>query len=57
MIKVKDIIGALEKKYPKINAESWDNVGLIVGKLNQEVKKVQFSLDATDKSHRKCNKK
>lgn len=50
MIKVKDIIGALEKKYPKINAESWDNVGLIVGKLNQEVKKVQFSLDATDRA-------
>ena len=39
MIKVKDIIGDLEKKYPKVNAESWDNVGLIVGKLNQEVKK------------------
>ena len=50
MIKVKDIIGVLEKKYPKINAESWDNVGLIVGKLNQEVKKVQFSLDATDRA-------
>ena len=49
IIKVKDIIGNLEKKYPKANAESWDNVGLIVGKLNQEVRKVQLSLDTTDK--------
>lgn len=49
ILKVKDIIGNLEKKYPKANAESWDNVGLIVGKLNQEVRKVQLSLDATDK--------
>lgn len=50
IIKVKDIMGVLEKKYPKVNAENWDNVGLIVGKLNQEVKKVQLSLDATDKA-------
>lgn len=50
ILKVKDIIGSLEKKYPKVNAESWDNVGLIVGKLNQEVRKVQLSLDATDKA-------
>lgn len=48
IIKVKDIISVLEKKYSKNNAENWDNVGLLVGKLNQEVKKVQFSLDATD---------
>ena len=47
ILKVKDIIGNLEKKYPKAN---WDNVGLIVGKLNQEVRKVQLSLDATDKA-------
>lgn len=50
ILKVKDIIGNLEKKYSKANAESWDNVGLIVGKLNQEVSKVQLSLDATDKA-------
>lgn len=50
ILKVKDIIGNLEKKYPKVNAENWDNVGLIVGKLNQEVKKVQLSLDTTDKA-------
>lgn len=50
ILKVKDIIGNLEKKYPKANAENWDNVGLIVGKLNQEVRKVQLSLDTTDKA-------
>lgn len=48
IIKVKDIVSILEKKYPKNNAENWDNVGLLVGKLNQEVRKIQFSIDATE---------
>ncbi|MDO4588450.1 MAG: Nif3-like dinuclear metal center hexameric protein [Fusobacterium sp.] len=47
-MKVKDIVSILEKKYPKNNAENWDNVGLLVGKLNQEVRKIQFSIDATE---------
>lgn len=50
MIMVKDIINMLEEKFPKANAEEWDNVGLLVGGLKQEVKKVQLSIDATEKS-------
>lgn len=46
-MKVRDIINILERKFPKINAEDWDNVGLLIGDYNREVKKIQFSLDAT----------
>ena len=47
-IRVADIIRKLEKKFPKSNAESWDNVGLLVGSATDEVRKVQISLDATE---------
>ncbi|WP_261666752.1 Nif3-like dinuclear metal center hexameric protein, partial [Fusobacterium necrophorum] len=30
-MKTKDFISILEKKYPKVLAEEWDNVGLLVG--------------------------
>lgn len=38
-MKTRDIINILEKKFPKINAEEWDNVGLLIGNYNKEVKK------------------
>jgi len=43
----RDIINILEKKFPKINAEEWDNVGLLVGDYDKEVKKIQFSIDVS----------
>ena len=46
-MKTRDIINILEKKFPKINAEEWDNIGLLIGDYDKEVKKIQFSLDAT----------
>jgi len=46
-MKTRDIINILEKKFPKINAEEWDNVGLLVGDYDKEVKKIQFSIDAS----------
>lgn len=45
-----EIIKILENKFPKNNAEDWDNVGLIVGHNKKNVKKIQFSLDVTEKS-------
>lgn len=48
MIKLKNIIRRLEKKYPQNLKEDWDNVGLILGDSNQEIKKIQLSLDVTD---------
>lgn len=46
-MKARDIIKILENKYPCKNAEEWDNVGLILGDYDKEVKKIQFSIDAT----------
>lgn len=46
-MKARDIINILEKKFPRTNAEEWDNVGLLIGDYDKEIKKIQFSLDAT----------
>lgn len=46
----KRIINKLELAYPKENAESWDNVGLTIGNRKKEIKKIQISLDATEKA-------
>lgn len=45
----KKIINFLEEKYPKSNAEAWDNVGLLVGNSDKDIKKIQISMDATEK--------
>lgn len=46
----KKIINFLEEKYPRSNAEEWDNVGLLVGNMDKEIKKIQISIDATEKA-------
>ena len=46
----KDIINFLEEKYPRSNAKEWDNVGLLVGNNKKDVKKIQLSIDATEKA-------
>lgn len=46
-MKTRNIIKIIEDKYPCINAEEWDNVGLLIGDYDKEIKKIQFSLDAT----------
>ncbi len=51
---VQDIVKRIEKKYPKNHAESWDNVGLLVGRKDSEVKKIQISLDATEEVIKKA---
>jgi len=47
-MKIKSLIKKLEKKFSKNIAESWDNVGLLVGDEDREITKVQISLDATE---------
>ncbi len=44
----KDIISELERLSPIKYAESWDNVGLLVGRQDREVNKIMLALDATD---------
>ena len=48
-MKTRDIINILEKKFPKITAEEWDNVGLLIGDNTKDVNKVLFCLDVTEK--------
>ena len=44
----KEIIEIIEKNYPTSYAMEWDNVGLLVGRDNKEVKRIYIALDATD---------
>lgn len=45
---VENIIEVLEELVPPNLAESWDNVGLMVGRRNAEVKRVMLALDITE---------
>lgn len=47
MKKIKDIIGIMEEFAPKTLKEDFDNVGLMVGDRNKEVKKILLALDCT----------
>lgn len=47
-MKCNDIIAKLEQIHPSYLAESWDNVGLLTGNREREVKKVFLAVDATD---------
>ena len=42
---VSDIIEYMNKRYPESLAECWDNVGLLIGRADKEVKKVLLTLD------------
>ncbi len=44
----RDIMKVIETTYPKHAALEWDNVGLLVGRVEKEVKKIYVALDATD---------
>ena len=48
MNRVIDIINIIEKLAPPSLAEPWDNVGLMVGDLNNEVNKILFALDSSE---------
>ncbi len=45
---IKEVMNYLEQIAPKNLAESWDNVGLLVGDKNSKVTKVLLALDVTD---------
>lgn len=58
MYKVKDICDTIERLAPKHLAESWDNVGLMVGDFEQPVRKIFVCLDITSENVAraiKCN--
>lgn len=45
-ITAKEIIGCLEELAPPSYAESWDNVGLLIGDMNGQVRTILLALDA-----------
>lgn len=47
-MKCKEIIEVLEKKWPVSYALPWDNVGLLVGSEEKEVKRIFVTLDVTE---------
>lgn len=47
---IKDIILSLERLAPKAFAEKWDNVGLLFGDENKEVRNILVCLDADRKA-------
>ncbi len=48
-VTIKDIITCLDEIAPFTIAETWDNVGLLVGNRNREVKSMLIGLDPTTK--------
>ena len=46
----KDVMYEIEKEYPLNYALSWDNVGLLVGREEKEIKKIFTALDATEET-------
>ena len=46
-MKVKDIAEQIEKIAPLKLAQSWDNVGLLVGDAEQDVKTILLTIDVT----------
>ncbi len=47
-MKCGELIGLLEKLAPSECACEWDNIGLLTGRYDKEIKKVFIALDATD---------
>lgn len=43
-----ELVGRFEQLWPNHLAETWDVVGLVAGKTNQEIKKILLSVDVTD---------
>ncbi|WP_136799406.1 MULTISPECIES: Nif3-like dinuclear metal center hexameric protein [Desulfosediminicola] len=47
-VTISDILAALDREAPFDLAEDWDNVGLLVGNPDQEIRSVLIGLDATN---------
>ncbi len=47
-MKAFEIAGIIEKEFPLYLAEEWDNIGLLAGRSDKEVKKILVTLDVTD---------
>lgn len=57
MVKVQDVINVMEQFAPPMLAESYDNVGLLVGSRDMLVKGVLLTLDVTEESVEEAKEK
>ena len=48
MVTCQKVMAALERIAPKHLAEDWDNPGLLVGSMNQEIRRILVCLDVSD---------
>jgi putative NIF3 family GTP cyclohydrolase 1 type 2 len=46
-MKVKDVAAAIEQIVPSSLAQDWDNVGLLIGNQQQNVKNILLTIDVT----------
>lgn len=53
-MKIKELMEKIELKFPKRNAEDWDNVGLIIGDEEEEIKGIVLTLDVDRSSIEKA---
>ncbi|MDO4261078.1 MAG: Nif3-like dinuclear metal center hexameric protein [Eubacteriales bacterium] len=53
-MKCSEICALLEREYGKEYACDWDNVGLLVGRRDKEVKRILLALDADDRTVRQA---
>lgn len=44
----REVIDRIEEVYPRKYAMDWDNVGLLAGRMDKEVKRIWIALDLTD---------
>lgn len=47
-MELKQMIETIERQYPKEEAMEWDNVGLLAGRMQKDVKHIYVAVDATD---------
>jgi len=47
MTKLKTIMAAMHRRFPPACAESWDNVGLLLGRLDRDIQRVLVCLELT----------
>lgn len=45
--KLRNVVKKIEKLFPKKLAEKWDNIGLLIGDVNKEVKNILIALEVT----------
>lgn len=46
-MKISEITALLDKEFPPEAAEAWDNIGLLIGRADKEVKRALLTLDVT----------